>query len=197
MNDTPGNPVVGSLLSVTNMFRTRFTGLFGIAFALGAYATPASHCHQYTTPTATHTPSCDIQICYDNVNECGIGFGGCFLAPQCGGPPTPTFTTPPCPSTTTNISHTSSCSFSICVDGVNECGIRFGGCYLAPQCGGTPNFTRPPCPTTTSITQTCNNNICVDKVNECGMWFGGCYLAPECGGTVPTFTPPPCPTTTS
>ena len=21
--------------------------------------------------------------------------------------------------------------------------IKFGGCYLAPQCGGTPDFTRP------------------------------------------------------
>ncbi|OAA80045.1 hypothetical protein LEL_03531 [Akanthomyces lecanii RCEF 1005] len=54
-----------------------------------------------TTSTPTTTSSVDDchtrTICIDYVNECGMGYGGCV--PDCK--PLPTFSKPPCPSTTT------------------------------------------------------------------------------------------------
>lgn len=55
------------------------------------------------------------------------------LAPECGGPKTPTFSRPPCSKTTTGYSNetttaTASCTVSICVDGIDECGQGWGGC---------------------------------------------------------------------
>ncbi|KAK3309952.1 uncharacterized protein B0T15DRAFT_19389 [Chaetomium strumarium] len=42
----------------------------------------------------------------------------------------------------------SSCSatVSVCWDGINECGMWYGGCF--PDCKPWPTFTPPPCPTT-------------------------------------------------
>ncbi|KAF8470625.1 hypothetical protein BDZ91DRAFT_718539 [Kalaharituber pfeilii] len=103
----------------------------------------------------------------------------------------------PGPSRSTTGAPTPTCTYSICEDRINECGMGYGGCFLAPECGGTwPTFTPPPCPTTTT-TSSCNFQICADYINSCGIWYGGCFLAPECGGTWPSFTAPPCPSTTT
>ncbi|KAF8421851.1 hypothetical protein EV426DRAFT_608192 [Tirmania nivea] len=121
-------------------------------------------------------------------------YGGCFLAPECGGT-WPTFTSPPCnltitPTPTETEYPISTCDISICADYINECGQMYGGCFLAPECGGAwPTFTPPPC-----TTATCTYSICADYQNSCGIPYGGCFLAPQCGGEWPTFTTPPCPT---
>ncbi|KAJ3492052.1 hypothetical protein NLG97_g5485 [Lecanicillium saksenae] len=54
-----------------------------------------------SAPTTTSTPdNCSTRsVCADYVNSCGMWYGGCF--PDCK--PWPTFTPPPCPSTTTLI----------------------------------------------------------------------------------------------
>ncbi len=56
---------------------------------------------------------------------------------------------------------------TICVDFVNECGMKYGGCV--PHCEGEPlpTFTKPVCPTPTPCP-----TICVDGVNACGAMFG-------------------------
>ncbi|PWW75897.1 hypothetical protein C7212DRAFT_280443 [Tuber magnatum] len=153
-----------------------------------------------STATTNSVSGCPKSICADYINECGKWYGGCFLDPACtGGSVWPTFTKPPCPTTS---STTATCSRSICVDNVNECGQMFGGCFLDPVCtGGTkwPTFTKPPCnsTTTTSASTTCTRVICADYINECGQMYGGCFPDPACtGGTAwPTFSKPPCPTT--
>ncbi|CUS10997.1 unnamed protein product [Tuber aestivum] len=159
-----------------------------------------------STATTNSVSGCPKSICADYINECGKWYGGCFLDPVCtGGSVWPTFTKPPCPTTSYA---TTTCSRSICVDNVNECGQMFGGCFLDPVCtGGTkwPTFTKPPCSTTTTTesttttgaSTTCKRAICADYVNECGQMYGGCFLDPVCtGGTAwPTFSKPPCPTT--
>ncbi|KAK6497217.1 hypothetical protein TWF506_004692 [Arthrobotrys conoides] len=99
--------------------------------------------------------------------------------------PTTTITTPK-PRTTTKKPQ---CTITLCYDGVNECGMLYGGCFPACPDSPTPTFVPPPCPTTTA----CDLHLCVDAVNECGMMYGGCF--PACPGIpTPTFTPPPCPT---
>lgn len=185
-----------------------------LALALSVSAAPPrckapTKTQTYLPPTVypTATTTCDIQLCVDYIDACGQGYGGCFLAPECGGT-WPTFTAPPCSLTITPTptpptvypTATSTCDISLCVDNINSCGQMFGGCFLIPECGGTvPTFVPPPCPTTTTaidITTTtgtaCDFTICVDSINTCGQMFGGCYLAPECGGTVPRWTTPPC-----
>ncbi|KAL2184095.1 hypothetical protein L209DRAFT_481254 [Thermothelomyces heterothallicus CBS 203.75] len=58
--------------------------------------------------------------------------------------PTPTkFTT-----STTRPSSTCSTDVTVCWDGINECGMMYGGCF--PDCKPWPTFTPPPCPTTTT-----------------------------------------------
>ena len=171
----------------------KFLAAFG--FAICVSAAPAAQCPPNTKTT---TSTCDAQICVDYIDACGQEYGGCFLAPECGGT-TPTFTTPSCnptitPTPTITATPTSTCDTSICADYVNDCGINYGGCFLASECGGTwPSFTPPPCPSTTT---TCTYSICADYTNSCGMPCGGCFLAPQCGGTWPTFTTPDCPTPT-
>ncbi|KAL2141493.1 hypothetical protein VTI28DRAFT_2367 [Corynascus sepedonium] len=57
---------------------------------------------------------------------------------------------PPKPTTTTTLSTvtpTKPCTtdVTVCWDGINECGIMYGGCF--PDCRPWPTFTPPPCPT--------------------------------------------------
>ncbi|KAK6498379.1 hypothetical protein TWF481_010970 [Arthrobotrys musiformis] len=93
--------------------------------------------------------------------------------------PRPTTTTPKKP-----------CTISLCYDGVNECGMMYGGCFPACPDSPTPTFSPPPCPTPTP--KECDIHLCVDAINECGQMYGGCF--PACPGIpTPTFTPPPCP----
>lgn len=173
-----------------------------VALAIGATAVPANRCTLKPTKTVTSIPTCDTQLCVDNIDPCGQWYGGCFLAPECGGT-WPTFTPPPCsltitPTPTETVyptTTTTTCDISICADYINKCGEMYGGCFLAPECGGTwPTFTPPPCKTPVP---TCTYSICADYQNSCGIPYGGCFLAPQCGGKWPTFTPPPCPTKTS
>ncbi|KAF3933808.1 hypothetical protein ABW20_dc0107685 [Dactylellina cionopaga] len=84
---------------------------------------------------------------------------------------------------------TAKCTMSLCVDGVNECGMMYGGCFAACPGLPTPTFTPPPCPT---VSKKCDVILCADNVNECGMMFGGCFEACPDSPT-PTFVPPPCP----
>ncbi|RPA93533.1 hypothetical protein L873DRAFT_53118 [Choiromyces venosus 120613-1] len=163
-----------------------------------------------TKEPASPTQTCTQRICADYVNECGQWYGGCFLDPVCtGGTKWPSFTKPTCPPTTTAALKprtTTSCDSTICADFVNECGLKYGGCFLDPKCtGGTawPTFSKPPCPTTSRTTstrkpvKTCSQSICADYVNECGRKYGGRFLGPKCtsGTAWPKFPKPPCPTT--
>ncbi|KAM7195098.1 hypothetical protein V8F20_007648 [Naviculisporaceae sp. PSN 640] len=110
----------------------------------------------------------------------------------------------------------------LCIDGINECGIRFGDCF--DVCNPAARPTPPPCPPTTAkpttttkttittplpniikttktttltkATSTCNGSggtVCWDAINACGMMYGSCFR--DCKPW-PTPTPPPCPTTT-
>ncbi|EPS44792.1 hypothetical protein H072_1205 [Dactylellina haptotyla CBS 200.50] len=168
--------------------------IVALSFAAVAAAIPQNGYYTLTrvttkVTTKATTTSCGLTICADYINSCGMGYGGCY--PACPGLPTPTFTPPPCPTTTKKTTTTTTCR-TICVDAINECGIRYGGCYCS---GGPPNYTKPPCPSTTTTkppTTTCRT-ICVDAVNECGIKYGGCY----CAGGPPNYTKPPCPTTTA
>ncbi|KAK3382886.1 hypothetical protein B0T24DRAFT_661492 [Lasiosphaeria ovina] len=103
----------------------------------------------------------------------------------------------------------------LCIDGINKCGVRYGGCY--DVCDKAARPSAPPCPqltttitTITSIfpitsttativtTQTppAENNcssqtVCWDGINSCGMTYGGCFSACR---PWPTFAAPPCAT---
>ncbi|KAK1768353.1 hypothetical protein QBC33DRAFT_557816 [Phialemonium atrogriseum] len=100
---------------------------------------------------------------------------------------------------------------TICVDAINTCGVKYGGCY--DECNTALKPSPPPCTeatTTTKPTPTCGvpppvtpittgddcstRTVCWDGVNECGQTYGGCF--PDCTPW-PTFTPPPCPTITT
>ncbi|KAG0123561.1 hypothetical protein HOY82DRAFT_673910 [Tuber indicum] len=118
------------------------------------------------------TTKCSHSICYDGIDKCGQFYGGCTLAPECGGPKTPTFSRPPCPPTTVTSTTTASstCTVSLCVDGIDACGQGWGGCFLAPECGGKePSWTKPPCtkttvtPTVTKYTTICPPGQAVTK----------------------------------
>ncbi|KAK3393637.1 hypothetical protein B0H63DRAFT_554977 [Podospora didyma] len=104
----------------------------------------------------------------------------------------------------------------LCVDGINTCGVRFGGCY--DICDAKAKPSPPPCPKTTTTTLTvptkgvpttittstvptatvdaecAKRTVCADYVNSCGMMYGGCFA--DCRPW-PTFAPPPCPTAKS
>ncbi|KAK6355234.1 hypothetical protein TWF696_004348 [Orbilia brochopaga] len=127
----------------------KFTSCITVAL-LAALATAAP---QRGHPTATRittrvtritrpttTPKCTLTLCADGVNECGMWYGGCF--PACPGLPTPTFTPPPCPTTSKK-----KCDITLCADMVNECGMMYGGCFEACPDSPTPTFVPPPCPT--------------------------------------------------
>ncbi|KAK6510599.1 hypothetical protein TWF506_009702 [Arthrobotrys conoides] len=151
------------------------------------------------TPRPT-TTSCTLTICADYINSCGLGYGGCYAA--CPGIPTPTFTPPPCPTTTKKPTKTTSkkpCQ-TICVDAVNECGIKYGGCY----CSEEPfPYTKPPCPSKTTAKPTptpagprkcgglqglqCKKGeTCIDDPKSpCGIavdCLGICIVEQFCGG---------------
>lgn len=97
-------------------------------------------------------------VCADYVNDCGIWYGGCFA--DCK--PWPTFTPPPCPSTSSSVglvTPTSSqqpsskpCGGEVaCVTSYRDCSttqLPFGGCY--PACSPQPLYTPPPCPQATA-----------------------------------------------
>ncbi|KAL2023254.1 hypothetical protein VTK56DRAFT_3377 [Thermocarpiscus australiensis] len=114
-------------------------------------------------------------------------------------------------------------SQTICIDAINSCGIKYGGCYdvckpsakpIPPTCPSTatvhgptttqktyPGPTRTKKHTTTNKTtqvsttaKACPRTICWDGINECGQMYGGCF--PDCTPW-PTFTPPPCPAHTA
>ncbi|KAH7143871.1 hypothetical protein EDB81DRAFT_884469 [Dactylonectria macrodidyma] len=57
----------------------------------------------------------------------------------------------------------------ICVDGINDCGVQFGGCYdiCHPENAPKPPPCEDDCHTRT---------VCVDAINECGTRFGGCEI---------------------
>ncbi|KAI1858252.1 hypothetical protein JX265_010920 [Neoarthrinium moseri] len=101
------------------------------------------------------------------------------------------------------------CPHTICVDGINKCGIKYGACY--DQCKPWKSPTPPPCsstitvkptttkPTTTKPTTSTTDNcstrtVCADYVNECGIWYGGCF--PDCRPW-PSFSKPTCPSTST
>jgi len=92
---------------------------------------------------------------------------------------------------------------TICVDAVNECGIKYGGCY----CRTNPfPFPKPPCPKTTTTTaatyptavpgpkhcgglagfQCAKGEICIDDpTSPCGIaadCLGICIVPQFCGG---------------
>ncbi|KAL7786780.1 hypothetical protein V8C37DRAFT_391693 [Trichoderma ceciliae] len=89
-------------------------------------------------------------ICVDSINECGQKYGGCY-DPCTESAPTP----PPCttlalktwyptPIPVTTSEEVANCSsITVCVDGINSCGIPFGDCI--PDCKPWNIFT-PPCP---------------------------------------------------
>ncbi|KAH6652549.1 hypothetical protein BKA67DRAFT_293513 [Truncatella angustata] len=89
----------------------------------------------------------------------------------------------------------SQCPRTVCVDGVNSCGVRYGSCYDACTASLLP--TAPSCSVSTSSisTENCSTRtVCADYVNDCGIWYGGCF--PDCTPW-PTFTAPPCTTTSA
>ncbi|KAM3509363.1 hypothetical protein MY11210_006362 [Beauveria gryllotalpidicola] len=144
---------------------TKISALVALAALAGANKNHGGACIPKTIttstvnpPTTTPTPdNCSTRtVCLDYVNECGIWYGGCV--PDCK--PWPTFSKPPCPSTTsTTISITATptattsvqdChAHTICIDYVNECGMGYGGCI--PACKPWPTFSKPPCPSTTTL----------------------------------------------
>ncbi|KAI1640672.1 hypothetical protein F4809DRAFT_400825 [Biscogniauxia mediterranea] len=78
----------------------------------------------------------------------------------------------------------------ICVDAINDCGVRYGGFY--DPCTD-PKPVAPPCPSSSSSGAPADcPTICVDAINDCGIRYGSCY--PVCS-TQLRPTPPPCPPT--
>ncbi|KAL6871989.1 hypothetical protein J3F83DRAFT_626857 [Trichoderma novae-zelandiae] len=92
-------------------------------------------------PTTTRAV-CGV-ICVDSINECGERYGGCYdpclesapTAPPCPATylttwyPTPS----PTPTTSSTAEETPDCStITVCVDGINSCGIPFGA-YVSPS----------------------------------------------------------------
>lgn len=170
------------------------------------------------TPTTTSiTSACSKTVCADFTNACGVGYGTCY--PACRGYPTPTITPPVCtkrpsiPVTTSPPTATvmdtdrselratsGSCDNSICVDYMNTCSLKYGGCF--PICSGftTPAFTDPGCPTGGSVTESfqTKTNSCGYKcdlyVNQCGETYGpGCYTScPDV--PAPSYSTPYCET---
>ncbi|KAB5563602.1 hypothetical protein GE09DRAFT_788638 [Coniochaeta sp. 2T2.1] len=77
-----------------------------------------------------------------------------------------------------------------CVDRINTCGVRFGGCYdtchpslepVDPGCGAEEAAAATP------------STICVTSTDICHQTYGGCF--PATVSPYPTFTPPKCPLT--
>ncbi|KAK5697872.1 hypothetical protein LTR97_006831 [Elasticomyces elasticus] len=106
-------------------------------------------------------------------------------------------------STAKKTKQSTACASTVCVDYLNGCDQRWGGCYAACSGYAIPTYSDPGCPLPTSAaryaatsTSTCESTICVDYINSCGIRYGGCYEA--CPGyTKPTYTAPACPTITT
>ncbi|EHK17397.1 uncharacterized protein TRIVIDRAFT_66108 [Trichoderma virens Gv29-8] len=98
---------------------------------------------------ATNT-DCGI-ICTDEVNECGQKFGGCYdpcvdpvpTPPPCTVPYVTSWHPTPMPTPTSPVEIYNCSAITVCVDGINSCGIPFGGCF--PDCKPW-NIIVPPCP---------------------------------------------------
>ncbi|KAF3905348.1 hypothetical protein AA313_de0207006 [Arthrobotrys entomopaga] len=157
------------------------------------------------SPKPTTCPT----LCVDYVNPCGKTYGGCGA--HCTGDPLPTFSAPPCASTTSATTTikitttapsptpyipttTASCSRTVCVDYLDACGQMYGGCY--PNCPGytTPTFVGPACsPTTTKRTTTTiyvtDPIFPIAKYAQCAGigWNGSGSCAP--GSTCTYFNP--------
>ncbi|KAM0813317.1 hypothetical protein AB5N19_13310 [Seiridium cardinale] len=92
------------------------------------------------------------------------------------------------------------CPQTVCFDGINACGVRYGDCYdvceknrpTAPPCD--PAVLSPSSSSTTSTENCSTRTVCADYINDCSVWYGGCFSACT---PWPTFTPPPCTTTTT
>ncbi|EME76867.1 uncharacterized protein MYCFIDRAFT_83965 [Pseudocercospora fijiensis CIRAD86] len=113
-----------------------------------------------STLDSSSATSSSCTICADYVNDCGIEYGGCFEAcsgepwpsftpPPCptnstttpssiGYPDTSTVTTSNTASTITSApvylspyGSNSTCDKVICVDYINTCDIKYGGCFPA------------------------------------------------------------------
>ncbi|MCJ1446705.1 MAG: hypothetical protein MMC23_007211 [Stictis urceolatum] len=190
----------------------------------------ASPAREVNARSEAYPTSCDTTLCVDGVSDCGEPFGGCV--PYCEGDPFPTFTTSPCPTSTptlearakkptqiftetdlevfpTIINDVVPCP-TVCVDKVNKCGLRYGGC--AERCDGKPlpSFSEPPCQTTTKkascttkispATIACNPIL---KPGQFGVPYQYTYPLPttSCSGKHPSSTPKrdyqDCPKTTS
>ncbi|KAK3336554.1 hypothetical protein B0T19DRAFT_42744 [Cercophora scortea] len=186
--------------------------LFSLLLAGLAAAAPteaADKCHPRT-------------ICVDAINACGVKYGGCYnicdpqakpIAPLCIKPSTTTTSPSPTPTPTDCEPRT------ICVDAINACGVRYGGCYdmcdesakpVAPLCAVDPNAVSTtsttatvPVPTTVAPPTTSDSGcpgagsgmlVCADWINACGMMYGGCFK--DCKPW-PTFVAPPCPSSTT
>ena len=128
-------------------------------FAAVTIATPV-------TQPASSAETCQSSTCAEFINTCGQTYGGCYLA--CPRYTIPVYSDPGCPLPTAEERRQSTtfsaCSSTICVDYINDCGIRYGGCF--PACTGytTPSFTTPTCSTpvptetpTATLTTTADN----------------------------------------
>ncbi|KAL8390729.1 hypothetical protein RB595_009687, partial [Gaeumannomyces hyphopodioides] len=129
---------------------------------------PATPCSRGpgTTPTITgratssttgpkHTPSCrPLTKCVSGINGCGVRYGGCYdtcnpalapIAPACASTTAKTITRAPVP---TSRPPKEDCrTRTVCVDAVNACGQKYGGCFA--DCKPWP-LSPPPCPASTS-----------------------------------------------
>ncbi|QPH18851.1 hypothetical protein C2857_003953 [Epichloe festucae Fl1] len=95
---------------------------------------------------------CEMR-CINAISPCGVPYGGCFN-PCTEAAPVP----PPCDGVIIaglptqgkqpmNAMLDDCRTRTVCVDAVNECGIRYGGCI--PDCRPW-KLSKPPCPTATS-----------------------------------------------
>ncbi|KAJ6444835.1 PQ loop repeat family protein [Purpureocillium lavendulum] len=105
-------------------------------------------------PRPAATTCQDMSICIDGMSECDVPWGGCYN--PCSQPaPTPA----PCPASSSDKSTITAAPIptaapeddchtrTVCVDAINSCGIRYGGCI--PDCKPW-KLSVPPCPATTS-----------------------------------------------
>ncbi|KAK3694706.1 hypothetical protein B0T22DRAFT_507444 [Podospora appendiculata] len=169
-------------------------------------------------------------ICVDAINACGVKYGGCYnicdpqakpIAPLCIKPSSTTTTSSP----STTPTPTDCEPRTICVDSVNACGVRYGGCYdicdesakpVAPLCAVEPDASSTtstiivmttatvPVPTSVAPPATTSDTSCPGAgsgMMVCADWINSCGMM--YGGCFkdckpwPTFVAPPCPSTTT
>ncbi|KXS99537.1 hypothetical protein AC578_4250 [Pseudocercospora eumusae] len=114
-----------------------------------------------TPPTSTldtsPATSSSCTICADYVNDCGIWYGGCFEA--CSGEPWPSFTPPPCPTSSTITPSISNLSNTATTTSNPASTITSAPVYLSPY----------------GSNSSCDKVICVDYINTCDIKYGGCF----------------------